>query len=114
VTVLGITPIPLDRGVDDADPGERERFDRLVAGARAVADRYGVRLHATRVRTRTPAAAILADAASRNAEVIVLGATGLKPPSIRRRDWVDPIAREVARAAGRRVMFIHETERAAA
>jgi nucleotide-binding universal stress UspA family protein len=79
-----------------------------------VADGYGVRLHATRVRTRTPAAAILADAASRNAEVIVLGATGLKPPSIRRRDWVDPVAREVARRATQRVMFIHETARAAA
>jgi APA family basic amino acid/polyamine antiporter len=114
VTVLGITPVPLDRAVDDADPGERERFDRLVGGARAVADRYGVRLHATRVRTRTPAAAILADAAGRNAEVIVLGATGMKPPSIRRRDWVDPIAREVARDASQRVMFIHESVPAAA
>jgi basic amino acid/polyamine antiporter, APA family len=114
VTVLGITPIPLDRAVEDADPCERERFDRLVGGARTVADGYGVRLHAIRVRTRTPASAILADAASRNAEVIVLGAMGLKPPSIRRRDWVDPVAREVAGRATQRVMFIHETQRAAA
>lgn len=47
-------------------------------------------------------------------EVIILAATGLKPSSVRRRDRVDPVAREVSRDAPRRVMFIHETERAAA
>jgi basic amino acid/polyamine antiporter, APA family len=114
VTLLGITEVPLDQSFDAHVPGAPERFDRLVAQARAVADSYGVRLHATRVRTRTPAQAILADAERRNAEVIVLGATGLKPSSIRRRDWVDPVAREVSRDAHRRVMFIHEHERAAA
>jgi APA family basic amino acid/polyamine antiporter len=114
VTLLGITTVPLDQDVHASVPEVRARFERMTAQARAVADRYGVRLHSTRVRTRTPAQAIMDDAERRNAEVIILGATGLKPSSVRRRDWVDPVAREVSRDAHRRVMFIHETERAAA
>jgi basic amino acid/polyamine antiporter, APA family len=114
VTLLGITEVPLDQDVHASVPEARARFERMTIQARAVADRYGVRLHSTRVRTRTPAQAILDDAERRNAEVIILGATGLKPSSVRRRDWVDPVAREVSRDAHRRVMFIHETERAAA
>jgi basic amino acid/polyamine antiporter, APA family len=114
VTVLGITKVPLDQDVHASTPEDRARFERLTAQARTVADAYGVRLHSSRVRTRTPAQAILDDAERRNAEVIILGATGLKPPSVRRRDWVDPVAREVSRDAHRRVMFIHETESAAA
>jgi basic amino acid/polyamine antiporter, APA family len=114
VTLLGITEVPLDQDVHASVPEARARFERMTMQARAVADRYGVRLHSTRVRTRTPAQAILDDAERRNAEVIILGATGLKPSSVRRRDWVDPVAREVSRDAHRRVMFIHETERAAA
>jgi APA family basic amino acid/polyamine antiporter len=114
VTVLGITEVPIDQDMNAQIPGADERFDRLVAQARAVAVQHGVRLHATRMRARRPAQAIVADAEARNAEVIILGATGLKPASVRRRDWVDPLAREVSRLADRRVMFIHETERRAA
>ena len=83
--------VPLDEDVHASAPEARARFDHM-----------------------TVQATTLDDAERRNAEVIILDATGLKPSSVRRRDWIDPVAREVSRDADRRVMFIHETERAAA
>jgi APA family basic amino acid/polyamine antiporter len=74
IVVLHVLEIPLERPLD-ADLGAIEdRADRLLDDAQALAEQYGVRTVSRLVRARSVPRAIVDEAVSRSAELIVLGA----------------------------------------
>jgi APA family basic amino acid/polyamine antiporter len=74
IAIVHVLEIPLDRPLD-ADMGAIEdRADELLDDAKALVEEYGVRAVTRLVRARSAGRAIVAEAASRNAELIVLGA----------------------------------------
>ena len=85
--------------------GLDETVERLAAGARAIGERYGIRVHTTHLRTRDPAETILVEAGRRESQVILLRAGGLEP-SARRRMAYDHIVRRIVAEATQRVMII--------
>jgi basic amino acid/polyamine antiporter, APA family len=105
VLLLALTEIPLgeelDMELDDVD----ERVDLLASQARAIGDRYGIRVHTTHLRTRDPAESILREASRRGSDVILLGAGGLHRAGFRRLAH-DQVVMRVAAEAGQRVMII--------
>jgi APA family basic amino acid/polyamine antiporter len=74
IVVLHVLEVPLERALD-ADLGAIEdRADRLLDDAEALVEQYGVRTVSRLVRARSVPRAIVDEAVSRSAELIVLGA----------------------------------------
>ena len=105
LVVLALTKIPLGEEMDMDIDGLDETVERLAAGARAIGERYGIRVHTTHLRTRDPAETILVEAGRRESQVILLRAGGLEP-SARRRMAYDHIVRRIVAEATQRVMII--------
>jgi APA family basic amino acid/polyamine antiporter len=105
LVVLAFTEIPLgeemDMEIDDLD----EAVERLTAAARAVGDRYGIRILMTHLRTRDPADSILAEANRRDSQVILLRASGLQRSELRRVAY-DHVVRRIVAEARQRVMIV--------
>jgi APA family basic amino acid/polyamine antiporter len=74
IAVLHVIEVPLERPLDAVDRDEEEAADELLDQARSLVEAYGVRTVARLVRARRAGAAIVQDAAQRNAELIVMGA----------------------------------------
>jgi basic amino acid/polyamine antiporter, APA family len=74
IAVLHVIEVPLDKPLDAVDRDEEEAADELLDQARSLVEAYGVRTVARLVRARRAGAAIVQDAAQRNAELIVMGA----------------------------------------
>jgi nucleotide-binding universal stress UspA family protein len=111
IVLLAFTEIPLWEELDVEMPELDERVQEMAKQARAVVMRYGVGVHVTAPRTRQPAELILAEAARRKAELIVLGATG------RTRAGFDALLRDattrrLSEEPGIRTMFIQSPARA--
>lgn len=87
--------------IDDLD----EAVERLTAAARAVGDRYGIRILMTHLRTRDPADSILAEANRRDSQVILLRASGLQRSELRRVAY-DHVVRRIVAEARQRVMIV--------
>ena len=64
------------------------------------------------VRTRDPAASILAEASKRRSQVILVGASGLQATA-RRRITDDPTVQRIAAEAHQRVMIVQSRSEAA-
>jgi basic amino acid/polyamine antiporter, APA family len=74
IAVLHVLEVPLARSLD-ADLGAIEdRANQLLDDAQALVEQYGVRAVTRLARARSAARAIVDDAVTRNAELIVLGA----------------------------------------
>src|SRR5688572_27203023 len=74
IVVLHVLEVPLDRPLT-ADLGAIEdRADSLLDDAQALLDEYGVRVVSRLVRARSTPRAIVDEAVTRNAELIVVGA----------------------------------------
>jgi basic amino acid/polyamine antiporter, APA family len=74
IAVLHVIEVPLDKPLDAVDRDEEEAADELLDQARSLVEAYGVRTVARLARARRAGAAIVQDAAQRNAELIVMGA----------------------------------------
>ena len=73
IVALSVLEVPLDRAVGDA-PRELERAaNHELDEALAIGDSYGVRVIGRLERARRPGPAIVAEAAARDAEIIILG-----------------------------------------
>jgi hypothetical protein len=105
LVVLAFTQIPLGEEMDMEIDGLDRSIDRLAAGGRALGERYGIRVHTTHLRTRDAAETILAEAARRESQVIVLRATGFEPTA-RRRVAYDHVVRRIVAEATQRVMIV--------
>ena len=105
LVLLAFTEIPLgeemDLEIDDLD----ETVERLVAAARAVGERYGIRVHTTHLRTRDPAESILAEANRRDSQVILLRSAGLQRADLRQVAY-DHAVRRIVTEARQRVMIV--------
>jgi APA family basic amino acid/polyamine antiporter len=105
VVLLAFTEIPLaeemDMEIDELD----RKVEGMAARARAIGEQYGIRVHTTHLRTRDPAESILAEAARRNSQVILLGADGLHRTRFRRVAY-DLVVRRIVAEAKQRVMII--------
>jgi hypothetical protein len=105
VVVLILTEVPLGEPFDIEIDDLRERVERIAAQARAIADTYGIRILVTHLRTRDAAESILAEAARRNSEVILLHQSCLHntPTRLATRDQ---LVRRIVADARRRVMIV--------
>ena len=74
IVALRVIVVPLDRPLDADLHEEEAEADRLLDEARATGETYGVRVIERLVRARNAGRAIVEDAVSRQAEIIVLGA----------------------------------------
>ena len=66
--------VPLERPLDVDLGAIEDRADRLLDDAQALVEQYGVRTVSRLVRARSVPRAVVDEAVSRNAELIVLGA----------------------------------------
>jgi basic amino acid/polyamine antiporter, APA family len=105
LVVLAFTEIPLGEEMNMEIDGLDGSVERLAVAARAIGEPYGIRVHTTHLRTRDAAEAILAEAARRGSQVILLGANALESPP-RRRLAYDHVVRRVLADATQRVMII--------
>jgi hypothetical protein len=105
LVVLAFTEIPLGEETDMEIDGLEECVERLALGARAIGERYGIRVHTTHLRTRDAAETILAEAARRESQVILLRTAGLERTA-RRRIAYDHVVRRIVDEATQRVMII--------
>lgn len=105
LVLFAFTEIPLGEEMDMEIDGLDASVERLAAAARAIGERYGIRIHTTHLRTRDAAEAILAEAARLESQVILLRANGLEPTA-RRRVAYDHVVRRVVADATQRVMII--------
>jgi basic amino acid/polyamine antiporter, APA family len=112
LVLMAFTEIPLgeemDLEIDDLD----ETVERLAAAGRAVGDRYGIRVHTTHLRTRDPAASILAEANRRDSQMILLRSTGLRRADVRQVGY-DHAVRRIVAEARQRVMIVRPERPAA-
>jgi basic amino acid/polyamine antiporter, APA family len=69
-----VLEVPLDRPLDSQMPKEEHDANRELDDAQALVESYGVRAVTRLVRARSAAAAIVEEARSRNAELVLLGA----------------------------------------
>jgi APA family basic amino acid/polyamine antiporter len=105
LVLLAFTEIPLGEEMDLEIDGLDETVERLAAAGRAVAERYGIRVHTTHLRTRDPAEAILAEANRRDSQVILLRSTGLQRADLRQVTY-DHAVRRIVSEARQRVMIV--------
>jgi hypothetical protein len=105
VVLLAFTEIPLGEELDIELDGLERRVEAMAARARTIGEAYGIRVHTTHLRTRDPAESILAEAARRNSQVILLGAAGLHHSRFRRIAY-DLVVRRIVAEATQRVMII--------
>lgn len=101
--------LPLDAHFDDLENAAR----RLLEQAGATGDVYGVRVAPQLVRARDVAAAVVAQATSDRAEVIVLGAQRSELAVSPRRLAPDPVLR-ILKSAPCRVLVVSARARDAA
>jgi APA family basic amino acid/polyamine antiporter len=105
LVVLAFTEIPLGEEMDMEIDGLDERVEHIAARARAIGERYGIRVHITHLRTREVAETILAEAARRESQVILLRAAGLGR-TVRSRVAYDQVVRRIVGESTQRVMII--------
>ncbi len=105
VVLLAFTEIPLGEELDIELDGLERRVETMAARARTIGEAYGIRVHTTHLRTRDPAESILAEAARRNSQVILLGAAGLHRTRFRKIAY-DLVVRRIVAEATQRVMII--------
>lgn len=105
LVLFAFTVIPLGEEMDMEIDGLDASVERLAAAARAIGERYGIRIHTTHLRTRDAAEAILGEAARLESQVILLRANGLDSTA-RRRVAYDHVVRRVVADATQRVMII--------
>jgi APA family basic amino acid/polyamine antiporter len=74
VVVVNVIEVPLDRPLDAPLPEEEEEAERVLDDAQAFLESYGVRAVTRLVRARRAGPAIVEEAASRNAELVIVGA----------------------------------------
>jgi nucleotide-binding universal stress UspA family protein len=74
VVVVNVIEVPLDRPLDAPLPDEEEEAERVLDDAQAFLESYGVRAVTRLVRARRAGPAIVEEAASRNAELVIVGA----------------------------------------
>jgi APA family basic amino acid/polyamine antiporter len=74
--VIALTPIevPLEQPLDVATPEQERQAEVLLDNARAIGELYGVRVTTRVARARNAGRAIVEEAASRQAEIVVIGA----------------------------------------
>ena len=73
VVIVTVLEVPLDRPLDTRFPELELAAERLLDDAQAIVESYGVRAVTRLVRARRAGPAIVEEAASRNAELIVVG-----------------------------------------
>jgi APA family basic amino acid/polyamine antiporter len=73
IVAFSVLQVPLDRAVGDAPRELEEAANRELDEALAIGDSYGVRVIGRLERARSPGPAIVAEAAARQAEIIILG-----------------------------------------
>ena len=105
IVLFAFTDVPLVEDIDVEIDGLDERLQGFLSQARAIADQYGVGVRPTHVRTRDPAQSILAEAARRRAQIILVGASGLHATA-HRRITDDPTVQRIAADAAQRVMIV--------
>jgi basic amino acid/polyamine antiporter, APA family len=108
IAVVHVLEVPLEQTLDAPMPEREREADAILDEAQALLESYGVRTSARLVRARSAGRAIVDEAASRNAELVVLGAPrvrirGGKPVFGRTVDYVlRHSPSRVLLAAGRR------------
>jgi APA family basic amino acid/polyamine antiporter len=105
LVVLAFTEIPLGEEMDMEIEGLDGCVERLAAGARAIGERYGIRVHTTHLRTRDAADTILAEAARRESQLILLRAAG-RERTARRQVAYNHVVRRILAEATQRVMIV--------
>jgi len=73
IVALNVLEVPLDRSVGERLPDLESAANREIDEAVAIGDSYGVRVLGRLERARNPGPAIVAEATTRGAEIIVLG-----------------------------------------
>jgi hypothetical protein len=105
LVVLAYTEIPLGEEMDMEIDGLDGCVERLALAARAIGEQYGIRVHTTHLRTRDAAETILAEAARRESQVILLRTAGLERTA-RRQGAYNHVVRRIVAEATQRVMII--------
>lgn len=105
IVLLLFTEIPLDEEMEIEIDGLGDAISRLTDDACAHARRYGLSLHTTHVRTRDPAALILAQAERHHSQLILIGADSLHGTRYRL-PMQDPAVRQIMTESRRRVMIL--------
>jgi APA family basic amino acid/polyamine antiporter len=112
LVLLAFTEIPLGEEMDLEIDGLDGTVERLATAGRSVAERYGIRVHTTHLRTRDPAESILAEANRRDSQVILLRSTGLQRAD-RHQVAYDHAVRRIITEARQRVMIVRPEQAAA-
>lgn len=105
LVVLAFTEIPLGEEMDMDIQGLDGCVERLAAGARAIGERHGIRVHTTHLRTRDAADTILAEAARRESQLILLR-TPSPERTARRQAAYNHVVRRIVAEATQRVMVV--------
>ena len=113
IVLLAFTDVPLCEDIDVEIDGLDERLQGFLSQARAIADQYGVGVRPGHVRTRDPAASILAEAAKRRSQVILVGRERVAGDRPYRRITDDPTVQRIAAEARQRVMIVQSRSEAA-
>jgi len=103
VTVLHVVRVPLDRPPDSEMPDEEARAEASLGEARRLADEHGVEIEEKIVRHQDLGAAIVEEAVSGKAELIVMGSS---PRWRRWSQFVSPTVDRVLRKAPCEVMVV--------
>jgi APA family basic amino acid/polyamine antiporter len=74
VVALTAIEVPLEQPLDGATPEQERQADVLLDKARAIGELYGVRVTTRVARARNAGRAIVEEAATRQAEIVVIGA----------------------------------------
>ena len=109
LVVLAFTEIPLGEEMDMDIEGLEGCVERLAVGARAIGERHGIRVHTSHLRTRDAAETILAEAARRESQLILLRTPGVERTA-RRRVAYDHVVRRIVAEATQRVMIVRTEE----
>ena len=112
VIALSVVEAPLELAADESQPEEELLSNRELDEAVAIGDSYGVRVTPRLVRGRSAAREIVAEAARRNVEIIVLGSPR-KDLTERRRGVFGTTVDRVLRNAPCRVMVTATRPKAA-
>ncbi|HXD71308.1 MAG TPA: universal stress protein [Gaiellales bacterium] len=106
LVVLAFTEIPLGEEMDMDIEGLDECVERLAAGARAIGEQYGIRVHTTHLRTRDAAETILAEAARLESQLILLRTPARLDRTGRRQVAYSHVVRRIVADATQRVMVV--------